>query len=759
MATMDVMEEDSTESFVDLSEYDETIQDEQQHRECRELSHVNYGQKPDASQGVTYDHETPVEKDLLYREEKQSDETMELVKITEHQETPEGNKEEGPENSLAVDSSNKFLHTPSDTFGPGRDAAQDVPAGHDTEVANEGNPKTQTHPQETISEGSQDEDKGSHNKKIAPDKPGFHSTQGDKGATRVTDSKEKNGQKAISREQRRPVNTEETIEDSQKSREAKKEEQHDHEMIGEEAQESKDGTPEEQKTTHEDQKQSEEIGEDMSTCEEQSLVIPRLDSAGRALSESMWTSRVDGVVTLRMEKSGPSALCSLTASQFFSEAVMRHGQKVALCVKEADKWKGITYSEYGQQSRAVAKGFLKLGLQRFHAVLILGFNSPEWFMAEMGAILAGGLAVGIDPSSTASTCLKLALDSRAQIVLVDDRNQREKILQIQDKLANLKAVVQWREPVVEPCSGAYTWNQLLALGSELEELHLCDVTASQKPHQSCAIMYGMDDAGEAQGALISHDNVTWTSRTMQKMLGLGSEEVVVSYLTLNRMSVQMLDLWLPLSCGGTTYFAESDAWKGSLLSTLRDVHPTLFMGFPGLWKKVNKQWILNEKEATPLQKMTIRWAKKKGRLSYLRSGSLSWGHSIADRLVFRPARMALGLDRCTHCFVGTEPICHNVLEYFGSLGIDLLELSGKNETSGLQSVILPSSWRTGRTEHAGFKSRENQDGFGLCLWGRHVFLGYLGMEQATSETFTDDGWLITGHQQPLKMRRDLYMEL
>ncbi|XP_073495933.1 long-chain-fatty-acid--CoA ligase ACSBG2-like [Phyllobates terribilis] len=694
MATIDVMEEDSTESFVDLSEYDETVQEEEQppHWEHQgELYHVKYGQKPDVSQGVTCDHEkpvTPMEKGLASREGNQSDE----LQVHLHcclLESP-------PEHSSRDDSSNKVRHTPSGTLVPGKDAAQDIPAEDDTGEANEGNPETQRHTQEIISERFQDEDEENHDD--VSDKPRFHSTQGDKGATRTTDSEEENGQKATSRERSSPVNTEETIEDSREAKEAKKEEQHDvHEMTGEEAQRSKDGALEEQKTTtRENQEQSEKIREDMSTCEEQSLVIPRWDTAGRASSESLWTSRVDGTVTLRMEESGPAALRSLTVSQFFSEAVMRHGQKVAMCVKEADKWKEITYSQYGQQSRAAAKGFLKLGLQRFHAVLILGFNSPEWIMAHIGAILAGGLAVGIDPLSTPSTCLKLALDSRAQIVLVDDHNQREKILQIQDKLPNLKAVIQWRGLVVEPCPGAHTWNQLLALGSELEDSQLDEVAASQKPHQSCAVMYAMDDAGEARGALISHDNVTWTSRTMQEMLGLGSEEVVVSYLTLSHMSAQMFDLWLPLSCGGTTYFAESDARKGSLVSTLRDVHPTFFMGFPGLWEKVNKQWILNEKEATPLQKMTIRWARKKGLLSYRSSGSLSWGYSFADRLVFRPARMALGLDRCTHCYVGTEPICHNVMEYFGSLGIGLLELSGKNETSGVQSVMLPSSRRTGR---------------------------------------------------------------
>lgn len=32
---------------------------------------------------------------------------------------------------------------------------------------------------------------------------------------------------------------------------------------------------------------------------------------------------------------------------------------------------------------------LQLGLERYHGVGILGFNSPEWFIADIGCIFAG----------------------------------------------------------------------------------------------------------------------------------------------------------------------------------------------------------------------------------------------------------------------------------------------------------------------------------------------------------------------------------
>ncbi len=35
---------------------------------------------------------------------------------------------------------------------------------------------------------------------------------------------------------------------------------------------------------------------------------------------------------------------------------------------------------------------------------IIGFNSPEWFIAELGAIMAGGLAAGIYTTNLPDVC-------------------------------------------------------------------------------------------------------------------------------------------------------------------------------------------------------------------------------------------------------------------------------------------------------------------------------------------------------------------
>ena len=46
-----------------------------------------------------------------------------------------------------------------------------------------------------------------------------------------------------------------------------------------------------------------------------------------------------------------------------------------------------TFQKYYAEVTAAAKSMIRLGLERFHGVCILGFNAPEWFIAYMGGIM------------------------------------------------------------------------------------------------------------------------------------------------------------------------------------------------------------------------------------------------------------------------------------------------------------------------------------------------------------------------------------
>ncbi|XP_061540172.1 long-chain-fatty-acid--CoA ligase ACSBG2 isoform X2 [Phycodurus eques] len=480
-----------------------------------------------------------------------------------------------------------------------------------------------------------------------------------------------------------------------------------------------------------------------------------------APESSLWTSQPDGEVKLRMEASGLAAETPLTVHQLFTSSVRNFGKYTAVSWKEGEQKKSLNYKEYYMTCRTAAKSFLKLGLERYHGVGILGFNSVEWFITDIGAILAGGFAVGIYTTNSPEACQYVADNSKANVIVVENHKQLQKILQMQDNLSHLKAIVQYKGALKEKRPNLYSWAEFMELGRDEPDALLDEVIASQKPNQCCTLIYTSGTTGQPKGVMLSHDNLTWnalsTSRHVRLTVATESQEVVVSYLPLSHIAAQMVDIWVTMRVGGVTHFADPDALKGSLVNTLKEVRPTAFMGVPRVWEKMQEKMKATGAKSSTVRRKVAAWAKDVGlqtNLSKMNQTTAAdhtpLSYQIAKKLVFKKVRKALGLDRCYRCYTGAAPITRDTLEFFLSLDIPLYELYGMSESTGPHTVSLPNAFRITSCgkELPGCKTKlhnPDDDGNGeICFWGRHVFMGYLNMADKTGEALDSEGWLHSG---------------
>ncbi|NXU42236.1 ACBG2 ligase, partial [Drymodes brunneopygia] len=400
----------------------------------------------------------------------------------------------------------------------------------------------------------------------------------------------------------------------------------------------------------------------------------------------------------------------------------------------------------------------QLGLQRFHGVGILGFNSAEWFIADIGAILAGGFAVGIYTTNSPEACHYVAENCSANVIVVENHKQLQKILEIEDRLPHLKGIVQYGEEIKEKRPNLYSWSEFMELGRDVPDVRLRNVIASQKPNQCCTLIYTSGTTGQPKGVMLSHDNLTWTAATAGRCLMLSDaherQEEVVSYLPLSHIAAQMSDIWSAMTFGVQIYFAQPDALKGSLVETLREVRPTAFLGVPRVWEKMEEKMKSVGMKASALRRRVASWAKEVGLQTNLKrmngSSEVPVNFRLARQLVYRKVRKAIGLDRCTKCYTGAAPITRDTLEFFLSLNIPVLELYGMSESSGPHTFSLPQAFKLGSCgkELSGCHTlihKPDRDGIGeICFSGRHVFMGYLNMEDKTKEAIDEDGWLHSG---------------
>ncbi|XP_037553914.1 long-chain-fatty-acid--CoA ligase ACSBG2 [Nematolebias whitei] len=495
----------------------------------------------------------------------------------------------------------------------------------------------------------------------------------------------------------------------------------------------------------------------------QQVNIKRPDSLSvpSAAELRLWTTQCDSEVKLRIGDSGVAAETPMTVDQAFTLAVKRFGDYTALGWKEGEQQKTLSYKEYYQACRTAAKSFVKLGLQRNHGVGILGFNSAEWFIADIGAILAGGLAVGIYTTNSPEACQYVAENCRANVIVVENHKQLQKILQIEDKLPHLKAIVQYKDALKDKRPNLYSWEEFMALGRDEPDAPLDEVISSQKPNQCCTLIYTSGTTGQPKGVMLSHDNITWTALSTCKHVELNdatdSQEVVVSYLPLSHIAAQMVDIWVTMRVGGATFFAQPDALKGSLVNTLKEVRPTAFMGVPRVWEKMQEKMKSVGAKSSTVRRKVAAWAKDVGLQTNLTKmnqntadGPATFSYHIAKKLVFKKVRKALGLDRCKKCYTGAAPITKDTLEFFLSLDIPLYELYGMSESSGPHTISQPEAFKLTSCgkEIPGCKTKlhnPDEEGNGeICFWGRHVFMGYLNMSDKTEEALDEEGWLHSG---------------
>jgi len=433
--------------------------------------------------------------------------------------------------------------------------------------------------------------------------------------------------------------------------------------------------------------------------------------------------------------------------------VERYGKRVALRQKDFGVWQEISWKEYGLHVRNFCLGLISLGLKRGEHVSIFGENNPEWLYADLATQSAGAVAVGVYPTNPAKEAKYVIGHSQSVLVVCDDQEQVDKVLEVKADLPALRKIIvidmkglrRYRDPLILSFEGVER------LGRELDqkdpELY-GRLLRDLQPEDVALMVYTSGTTGPPKGAMISHTNVLNMLKALTQVLPQYEDDETVSYLPLCHVAERMMSVFVPLYVSSTVNFAES---LETVQLAMREILPTIFLGVPRIWEKMLSGVIIRMKDASWLKRKIFEGFFQIGqRVTRLRldkkpvSLGLRLLHGLGDLFLYRALKLELGLLRARVILSGAAPISPEVLRYFHSVGIPVLEGYGMTEQTGVACVNWPDNVRLGSVGKPlpGVEIQLAEDGE-ILIRCPHNFVGYYRDPEATARIL-EGGWLHTG---------------
>lgn len=252
----------------------------------------------------------------------------------------------------------------------------------------------------------------------------------------------------------------------------------------------------------------------------------------------------------------------LTLPQMLRDNARNHPDRVAIRQKEFGIWTPCTWRHYYDRARRVGLGFRALGLSEGGHVAILSENRIEWVLAQLGANIVGGVAVGVYPTSPANEVAYVLAHSESEIIVCEDQEQVDKVLERRGELPRLRRIVVMETKGLRDYGSdeVISFEALEGLGLDFEKEHagLADgILDRQQLSQIGLIIYTSGSTGKPKGAMLSYRNIRAQAIAAADKLGLDPSASLLSYLPLCHVAEQMTTVMVPTYLGSLVNFGES----------------------------------------------------------------------------------------------------------------------------------------------------------------------------------------------------------
>jgi long-chain acyl-CoA synthetase len=432
----------------------------------------------------------------------------------------------------------------------------------------------------------------------------------------------------------------------------------------------------------------------------------------------------------------------------------RIGDRPAIREKDYGIWQAWTWSEMKSEIAAMTAGLHVFGFKRGDSLAIVGDNRPQLYWAMTAAQALGGIPVPMYQDAVADEMQYVIEHAEASFAIVEDQEQTDKMLEIMDRCPNLKEVI-FKDP---RGMRHYDQSYVRSLESLMEAGHQFlsenpdwfETEAAKGTGADTAIMlYTSGTTGRPKGVVLSFDNLVITARNGVDWDNLKETDEMLAYLPMAWVGDNIFSYSQSYVAGFCVSCPESSE---TVMHDLKEIGPTYFFAPPSIFEGILTQVAIRMEDASWInQKLYAYFMGVANRVgpAILDGEPVSFmdrlKYALGEILIYGPLKNELGFSRFRVAYTAGEAIGPDIFDFYRSLGINVKQLYGSTEASVFICMqrdgdVKPDTVGPPATD-VELKIADNGE-----VWFKSpgVFQSYFKNEEATRDTKTEDGWVMTG---------------
>jgi len=445
---------------------------------------------------------------------------------------------------------------------------------------------------------------------------------------------------------------------------------------------------------------------------------------------------------------------ALTIPRLLQRAARQHGARTAIREKDRGIWQSHTWIQYADNVRDFALGLAALGFKRGDRLSVIGDNRPRLYWAQVASQCLGGVSVPVYQDSIARELAYVWSHADVSVIVAEDQEQVDKVLTLKAELPTVRHVVY--DDARGMAQYRHDWLRSFAdvqeLGREFGRAHPGFFEAEidkGAPDDLAFVCYTSGTTGSPKGAMITHANAVATAEMAVGAEDFRVDDDYLAYLPMAWVGDAFYTLIMSLYVGFACNCPESPE---TVQRDLRELGPTLILAPPRIWENMLTNVLVRGADAPPLKRRVFeRFRRVAEQVEILRADGkpvpmgLRIAHALGEFFVYGPVRDQLGLRRVRWALTGGSPLGPDTFRFFRSIGVNLKQVYGSTETTGLVS-LQPSTEANPTTAGRpcpGIDVRIADRGE-VLVKSAGIFRGYLKNDEATREVIDAEGWFHTG---------------